>query len=151
MRYYSLPNKFACLYRGPLIILPTERPYIITVKDLKSNKGVNVHTNRLLIHTIPTKIGIEETVTSLAAVDYDEFYVDKIVITWERDRMQRNGSIGHDGKVISQKMIIELIGRAVKDLWTNMVSLIWVDHSFICDGLAARGIKFSFLKSIVWI
>ena len=72
------PNKLAGLYRGPLIIVAIERPDIITVKDLISNKVMKVHTSRLRLFRHPANMGTEE-ISALAAVDLDEFYVEKIV------------------------------------------------------------------------
>jgi len=47
------PNQLAGLYRGPLIIVAIERPSIITVKDLISNKAIKVHASRLRLFRHP--------------------------------------------------------------------------------------------------
>jgi len=70
------PNKLAGHYRGPLAIVVIERHDIITVKHLISNKVMKVHNIRLRPFINPTNIGKEE-ITSLTAVDLEEFYVEK--------------------------------------------------------------------------
>ena len=66
------PNKLAGLYRGPLVIVAIERPDIITVKDLISNKVMKVHTSRLRLFRHSANMGI----SAQTAVDLDEFYVE---------------------------------------------------------------------------
>jgi hypothetical protein len=79
LRYPSRPpNKLAGLYRGPLVITAIDRPDMITVKDLISNKESVVHTSRLRVFRHPTEFTLQEAI-ALAAVDLDEFYVEKIV------------------------------------------------------------------------
>ena len=58
-----------------MVIVAIERPDIITVKDLISNKVMKVHTSRLCLFRHPTNMGIEE-ISELVAVDLDEFYVE---------------------------------------------------------------------------
>ena len=58
-----------------MIIVAIERPDIIKVKDLISNKVMKVHTSRLRLFRHPTNMGIEE-ISALVAVDLDEFYVE---------------------------------------------------------------------------
>jgi len=67
----STTENVSGLNRGPLIIVAIKRPDIITVKDLISNKVMEVHTSRLFRH--PANKGMEE-ISALAAVDLDEFY-----------------------------------------------------------------------------
>jgi hypothetical protein len=79
LRYPSRPpNKLAGLYRGPLVTTAIDRPDMITVKDLISNKESVVHTSRLRVFRHPTEFTLQEAI-ALAAVDLDEFYVEKIV------------------------------------------------------------------------
>jgi hypothetical protein len=61
-----------------LVIVAIERPDIISVKDLVTNKVMKVHTSRLRLFRHPANMGIEE-ISALAAVDLDEFYVEKII------------------------------------------------------------------------
>jgi hypothetical protein len=72
------PNKLAGLYRGPLVITAIDRPDMITVKDLISNKESVVHTSRLRVFRHPSDFDLREAI-ALASVDLDEFYVEKIV------------------------------------------------------------------------
>ena len=72
------PDKLSGLYRGPLVITGIERPDMIKVKDLISNRESVVHTSRLRVFRHPSEMMWEEKI-KLASVDLDEFYVDKIV------------------------------------------------------------------------
>jgi hypothetical protein len=72
------PNKLAGLYRGPLVIVAIDRPDLIKVRDLISNKISMVHTDRVRPFKHPKTMTLAEA-TALAAVDMDEFYVEKIV------------------------------------------------------------------------
>ena len=72
------PNKLAGLYRGPMIITAIDRPDLIKVKDLITNRESVVHTSRLRVFRHPKNMTLAEA-TALAAVDLDEFYVEKIV------------------------------------------------------------------------
>jgi hypothetical protein len=72
------PNKLAGLYRGPMVITAIERPDLIKVRDLVSDKVSVVHVSRLRPFRHPKNMTLEEA-TALAAVDLDEFYVEKIV------------------------------------------------------------------------
>jgi hypothetical protein len=72
------PNKLAGLYRGPLVIVAIDRPDLIKVRDLISNKISLVHTDRVRPFKHPKTMTLAEA-TALAAVDMDEFYVEKIV------------------------------------------------------------------------
>ena len=67
------PNKLTGLNRGPLIIVAIELP----AKDIISNKVMKVHTSRLRLFRHPVNMGVEE-VSSSAAVDLDEFFVEKL-------------------------------------------------------------------------
>ena len=49
------PNKLAGLYRGPMIITSINRPDIIQVRHLISNKLSMVHTSRLRVSSTPRK------------------------------------------------------------------------------------------------
>jgi hypothetical protein len=72
------PHKLAGLYRGPMVIQSIDRPDLIKVRDLLNNKISLVHTSRLRVFNHPADM-TEEEATALAAVDLDEFYVEKIV------------------------------------------------------------------------
>jgi hypothetical protein len=72
------PNKLAGLYRGPLVITSIDRPDLIRVKDLITNRESLVHTSRLRVFRHPKEMTLAEA-TALAAVDLDEFYVEGIV------------------------------------------------------------------------
>jgi hypothetical protein len=72
------PNKLAGLYRGPMIRVGIDRPDLIKVRDLISNQISLVHVSRLRPFRHPTDMTIEEAM-NLAAVDLDEFHVEKIV------------------------------------------------------------------------
>jgi hypothetical protein len=72
------PDKLSGLYRGPLVITGIERPDMIKVKDLISNKESVVHTSRLRVYRHPSDMMWTDKV-ALAAVDLDEFYVEKII------------------------------------------------------------------------
>jgi hypothetical protein len=72
------PNKLAGLYRGPLVITAIDRPDMIKVRDLISNKESVVHTSRLRVFRHPTEMTLEEAI-ALAAVDLDEFFVESII------------------------------------------------------------------------
>ena len=101
--YNRPPNKLAGLYRDPLIIVAIERPDIITVKDLISNKVMKVHTSRLRLFRHPANMGIEE-ISALAAVDLDEFYDGENVKHVEK--IQRNGDFEFVGKDMNLTMIL---------------------------------------------
>jgi hypothetical protein len=72
------PNKLAGLYRGPLVIEAIDRPDLIKVRDLISNTISLVHTSRLRPFRHPAEMTLEEA-RGLAAVDMDEFFVDKVI------------------------------------------------------------------------
>jgi hypothetical protein len=72
------PNKLAGLYRGPLVIVAIDRPDLIKVRDLITDKVSLVHTSRLRPFRHPTNMTLQE-VTDLASVDMDEFFVEKII------------------------------------------------------------------------
>jgi hypothetical protein len=72
------PNKLAGLYRGPMIITSIDRPDIIQVRDLITNKLSMVHTSRLRAFRHPKEMTTEEA-AALAATDLDEFHVESIV------------------------------------------------------------------------
>jgi hypothetical protein len=79
LRYPSRPpNKLAGLYRGPLVIEAIDRPDLIKIRDLTTNKISLVHTSRLRPFRHPKSMTVAEA-TALAAVDMDEFYVEKIM------------------------------------------------------------------------
>jgi hypothetical protein len=61
-----------------MVIHSIERPDLIQVRDLTTNKLSLVHTSRLRVFRHPAEM-TEEEATALAAVDMDEFYVEKIV------------------------------------------------------------------------
>jgi hypothetical protein len=61
-----------------MVITAIDRPDLIKVRDLISNKVSEVHTSRLRVFRHPAEMTLQEA-TSLAAVDLDEFYVQEIV------------------------------------------------------------------------
>ena len=83
------PDKLSGLYRGPLEIVAIDRPDIIKVKDLTTNKISSVHTSRLRIFRHPTEMTREE-IEVLASIDLDEYYVDKIVGHEEKGKNPKN-------------------------------------------------------------
>ena len=70
------PNKLAGLYRGPLVITAIERPDLIKIKDLVTNRESLVHASRLRLFQHPPDMSREEMV-DLAAIDLDEFHFEK--------------------------------------------------------------------------
>jgi hypothetical protein len=72
------PNKLAGLYRGPMIISSIDRPDLIKVRDLITDKISMVHASRVIPFRHPKTL-TEEEARALAAVDMDEFYVREIV------------------------------------------------------------------------
>jgi hypothetical protein len=83
------PNKLAGLYRGPLVITAIDRPDMIRIKDLITNKESIVHTSRLRVFRHPKEMTLEEAI-ALAAVDLDEFYVEKVVSHEEKGKNPKN-------------------------------------------------------------
>jgi hypothetical protein len=72
------PDKLSGLYRGPMEIISVDRPDIIKVRDLTTDKVSSVHTSRLRPFRHPAEMTKEE-IEVLSAVDLDEYYVEKIV------------------------------------------------------------------------
>jgi hypothetical protein len=87
LQYPNRPlNKLAGLYRGPMIITGIDRPDLIRVNDLITNRESVVHTSPLRVFRHPKTMTMAEA-TTLAAVDLDEFYVESIV---EHKRNENN-------------------------------------------------------------
>jgi hypothetical protein len=61
-----------------MVIKGIDRPDLIKVRDLLTNKISLVHTSRLRPFRHPANMTLEEAI-NLASVDMDEFYVEKIV------------------------------------------------------------------------
>ena len=79
LQYPNKPiDKLSGLYRGPMEIIAIDRPDIIKVRDLTTDKFSSVHTSRLRPFRHPTEMTKEE-IEVLSAVDLDEYCVDKIV------------------------------------------------------------------------
>jgi hypothetical protein len=72
------PNKLSGLYRGPMVITAIERPDIMKVRDLLSNKIMSVHTSRVKPFRHPKEFNLDDAI-ALAMVDLDEFHVESIV------------------------------------------------------------------------
>ena len=72
------PNKLAGMYRGPMVITVMDRPDLVKVKDLITNRESLVHASRLRPFKHPKDMSAEK-IESLVAADLDEFYVEKII------------------------------------------------------------------------
>jgi hypothetical protein len=72
------PNKLAGMYRGPMVITAMDRPDLVKVKDLITNRESLVHASRLRPFKHPKDMSAEK-IESLVAADLDEFYVEKII------------------------------------------------------------------------
>ena len=70
------PNKLAGMYRGPMVITVMDRPDLVKVKDLITNRESLVHAIRLRPFKHPKDMS--EKIGSLVA-DLDEFYVEKVI------------------------------------------------------------------------
>jgi hypothetical protein len=81
------PNKLAGKYRGPMVIDVIDRPDLIKVRDIITDKVSLVHASRLIPFRHPANM-TEEEAKELAAVDMDEFFVEEIVS--HRDYGQTN-------------------------------------------------------------
>jgi len=77
------PDKLSAIYPSPMEIVAINRPDIVKVRDLTTNKVSSVHTCRLQIFRHPTEISKDE-LEVLSAVDQDEYYVEKIVAHEEK-------------------------------------------------------------------
>ena len=83
------PDKLSGLYRGAMEIICIDRPEIIKVRDLTTDKVSSVHTSRLRPFRHPAEMTKEE-IEVLLAVDLDEYYVDKIVAHERKGRNSNN-------------------------------------------------------------
>ena len=72
------PNKLAGMYRGSMVITVMDRPDLVKVKDLITNRKSLVHASRLRPFKHPKDMSAEK-IESLVAEDLDEFYVEKII------------------------------------------------------------------------
>jgi hypothetical protein len=61
-----------------MVITAVDRPDLIEVQDLISDRKMVVHTSRLRVFRHPKEMTRQE-IEALAAVDLDEFHVEKIV------------------------------------------------------------------------
>ena len=66
------------MYRGPIVITVIDRPDLVKVKDIITNRGSLVHASRLRPFKHLKDMSAEK-IESLIAADLDEFYVDKII------------------------------------------------------------------------
>ena len=66
------PDKLSALYRDPMEIVAMERPDIVKVRDLTTDKVSVVHTSRLRVFRHPAEMTPEE-LEVLAGIDVDEF------------------------------------------------------------------------------
>ena len=65
----------------PTSLIAIDRPDIIKVRDLTTDKVSSVHTSRLRPFRHPAEMTKEE-IEVLSTVDLDEYYVEKIVDSW---------------------------------------------------------------------
>ena len=72
------PNKLVGMYQGPMVITSIDRPDLVKVRDLITNKESMVHANRLRPFKHPKDMP-REKIEALVAADLDEFYVEKII------------------------------------------------------------------------
>ena len=93
LRTYSNrpPNKLAGMYRDPMIKTAIDRPDLVKVRDLITNKESVVHANRLRPFKHPKNMSREQ-IEALIAADLDEFYVEKIIGHSGVGKTPRNGS-----------------------------------------------------------
>ena len=101
-------NKLAGMYRGPMVVTVMDRPDLVLVKDLITNRKSLVHTSRLRPFKHPKHMSTEK-IESLVAADLDEFYVGKILDIRVRARIQKDGSSEFVGVDTSQRTIRCLI------------------------------------------
>ena len=73
------PNKLAGMYRDSMVITSIDRPDLIKVRDLITNKESMVHANRIRLFNHPKSMH-KEKIETLAATDLDEFYVEKTLL-----------------------------------------------------------------------
>ncbi len=83
------PDKLSALYRGPIEIVAIDRPDIIKVRDLTTDKVSVVHTSRLRLFRHPAEMTPEE-LEVLAGIDVDEYFVESIIDHEERGRNVKN-------------------------------------------------------------
>ena len=81
----SLPTSLQTSYRGPIEIFAMDRPDIVKVRDLTTDKVSVVHTSKLRLFKHPADIPSEES-EALAGIDVDEYFGEKIVDHEERTR-----------------------------------------------------------------
>ena len=72
------PNKLAGMYRGPMVITVMDRPDLVKVEDLITNRESLVHASRLRPFKHLKDMSAEK-IESLVAADLDEFYVEKVI------------------------------------------------------------------------
>ena len=65
---------------------------------------MKVHTSRLRLFRQPT-LG-REKISAFAAVDLDEFHVEKMLTMWNRKKIERNGDFVFGGKDMNLRMIL---------------------------------------------
>ena len=84
LKYSKPPDKLSALYRDPKEIVAMDRPDIVKVRDLTTDK---VSVLRLFRH--PAKMTPEE-LEDLADIDVDEYCVESITDHEERGRNVKN-------------------------------------------------------------
>ena len=84
----KLPDKLAALYRGPMEIVAMDRPDIVKVRDLTTDKVSVVHTSRLRLFRHPAEMTLEEL--EVLGIDVDDYFVDGIVDHEERGQNVKN-------------------------------------------------------------
>jgi hypothetical protein len=109
------PNKLAGLYRGPMVISAIDRPDLIRVRDLITDKTSLVHTSRLVPYRHPADM-TEEEARELAAADMDEFFVEEIISHRGNGNNPKRWSIRSVGEATNLRMILGYLGAQSK-IW----------------------------------
>jgi len=98
------PNKLAGMYRDPKAITVMDRPDLVKVKDLITNRESLVHASRLRPFRHPKDMSAEK-IESLVAADLDEFYVENYRAYWVRERIPKDGNFEFVGVDTSWRTI----------------------------------------------
>ena len=99
----SPPDKLSDLYRSSMEIVVMDRPDIVKVRDLTTDKVLVVHISWLQLFRHPAEMTTEE-LEVLAGVDMDQYFVESNIDHEERSRNVKNwkmkihGSIGTRSK-----------------------------------------------------
>ena len=77
------------LYHGLMEIVAINRPDIVKVRHVTTNKVSSVHTSLLRIFRHPAEMSKEE-LKVLSAMDLDEYYIEKIVAQEQKGEIPKN-------------------------------------------------------------